>query len=433
MKATEARPTKRQPKSDDELRTFSILPLKRFDHKGGKVRIERGKELGCISRGEDNAWHATADALREYRAPDKGNNLSAGFLQFEDKRDRSKLTGVGPILSTLLGSQDAVTNQCSDVDFVTWRGNLTKILVTPYCRHDSWEIGVRRVNGRIFLDVRETEQEVANEATKTPEQRKMCYWGYKFETYATGSACAEDSDLPAPPDLRTAFCTIAKATVGQHRLILCGEVDCHEPHRLPRGWEKQHSKSQAKPYWFHPPSGASQWVAPRCYVELKTARVNDTERNARSFARYKLLKSWAQSVLIGVDKVIYGFRDDAGILLGTETFAVEEMPQEAQQRSAAMFQQPWDDTVCLNFLNAVLDWLREEVQDDEPRALCYGGQDKSDELVLVRAKLPASQELDDELVQRFGTKVSTPLSQKGAVQAAVDNVPSPLPAKGVQA
>ena len=72
--------------------------------------------------------------------------------------------------------------------------------------------------------------------------------------------------------------------------------------------------------------------------------------------------------------MLYGFRDDEWTLLGTESFAVTEMPQQARQRSAAMFQQPWEDNVCLNFLHAVLDWLREEVQDDEPRALCYGGR-----------------------------------------------------------
>ena len=63
-----------------------------------------------------------------------------------------------------------------------------------------------------------------------------------------------------------------------------------------------------------------------------------------------------------------------------------------------MFQQPWEDNVCLNFLHAVLDWLREEVQDDEPRALCYGGQDKSDELLLVRAPALPSQEVSRALL-----------------------------------
>ena len=62
--------------------------------------------------------------------------------------------------------------------------------------------------------------EVANEAAKTPEQHRMCYWGYKFETYAT----VGDEAPEQPPELRTAYCTIAKAGLGRHTLILCGEV-----------------------------------------------------------------------------------------------------------------------------------------------------------------------------------------------------------------
>ena len=145
----------REESTEVELKTFAILPIKgRFDQGGTNIR--RGIEMASISRNIDNEWLSSSAALREFQPPKIGSDLNAGFDVFEDKRDKSKAEGVDPILRAL----DA--EQCSDCDFVTWRGNLTKILTTPYCRNDSWEIGVQRRHGRIFLDVRETADEVCS-------------------------------------------------------------------------------------------------------------------------------------------------------------------------------------------------------------------------------------------------------------------------------
>lgn len=50
----------------------------------------------------------------------------------------------------------------------------------------------------------------------------------------------------------------------------------------------------------------------RKYIELKTSRVVDSERTQNSFTKYKVMKFWAQSFLLGVEKVVVGFRDDNG-------------------------------------------------------------------------------------------------------------------------
>lgn len=142
-----------------------------------------------------------------------------------------------------------------------------------------------------------------------------------------------------------------------------------------------------------------------------------------------MLKSWAQSCLIGVERVVYGFRNQAGILQHTETFMVDEMPQLAREKSESLFQQPWNDSVCLNFLSAVLDWLSEEIQDGEPRALCYGGQDKSDELLLVRAPAVASQAVDNKLIEAFMCQKTADKSTETQRQKPTNQNPGPVHAR----
>lgn len=42
--------------------------------------------------------------------------------------------------------------------------------------------------------------------------------------------------------------------------------------------------------------------------------------------RFKLIKWWAQSFLVGIPQIICGFRDDEGIVHRLEKFNVQEIP-----------------------------------------------------------------------------------------------------------
>jgi RAT1-interacting protein len=50
-------------------------------------------------------------------------------------------------------------------------------------------------------------------------------------------------------------------------------------------------------------------------MELKTNKIINTEKEQFGFERYKLLKFWAQSFIIGIPEVVVGFRDHAGICM----------------------------------------------------------------------------------------------------------------------
>jgi RAT1-interacting protein len=78
-------------------------------------------------------------------------------------------------------------------------------------------------------------------------------------------------------------------------------------------------------------------------VELKTSAAFNPHQ-ARGFER-KLLKFWAQSFLLGVPKIIVGFRDDNGVLLQLQEFQTHAIPGAVKRGQGT-----WDGNICINFL-----------------------------------------------------------------------------------
>lgn len=128
------------------------------------------------------------------------------------------------------------------------------------------------------------------------------------------------------------------------------------------------------------------------YVELKTSRLFDSERQAASFERHKLLKFWLQvpppgchplatafvhrrslplrpsapttaplsarqSFLAGVPRIVVGLRDDAGVVRELRPLETMKIPRMVRGK-----QDMWDPSACLNFGKAVLEWLQQQVR-----------------------------------------------------------------------
>jgi RAT1-interacting protein len=68
-------------------------------------------------------------------------------------------------------------------DFVGWRGTIRKVMSSLFNNESDWRIGVIRYRGAYFLHVFHTETELSIEFGQTPVEKRMCYWGHKFEDY----------------------------------------------------------------------------------------------------------------------------------------------------------------------------------------------------------------------------------------------------------
>lgn len=75
-----------------------------------------------------------------------------------------------------------------DVDFVTWRGHLTKVLTTPYETREGWLLAVTRFRGTLYISEVETEVARRQRENRSEKQEEMTYWGYKFEQYTCAGA-----------------------------------------------------------------------------------------------------------------------------------------------------------------------------------------------------------------------------------------------------
>jgi RAT1-interacting protein len=85
-------------------------------------------------------------------------------------------------------------------------------------------------------------------------------------------------------------------------------------------------------------------------VELKTSAEMYAHNDRFVFDR-KLMKYWIQSFLLGVPKIIVGFRSRDGILERLEEFRTMTIPYDVQRRGMAK----WDGNVCIKFTSLFLD------------------------------------------------------------------------------
>lgn len=86
------------------------------------------------------------------------------------------------------------------------------------------------------------------------------------------------------------------------------------------------------------------------WVELKTSAEIRGDRDMVNFER-KLMKFWIQSFLLGVPKIIVGFRTPDGILKRLENISTASIPSTVQRKGNAT----WDGNMCINFAAGLLD------------------------------------------------------------------------------
>ena len=124
------------------------------------------------------------------------------------------------------------------------------------------------------------------------------------------------------------YCSIVKTGIGKAKMILGGEVDG---------------------VWDCKPERKDQ---PINWVELKTSAEITSEREYVKYER-KLLKFWIQSFLLGVPKIVVGFRSKGGVLERVETLETQGLPGIVKRG-----RETWDGNLCINFAAGVLEWLK---------------------------------------------------------------------------
>lgn len=272
--------------------------------------LKNPKELCCYSRDIDGQYWNDERSLSYYYLPDSevdaNMDLNAGFKhfrKFDPKRSRE--------FDGFLGALEDYERQHGKVKahLVTWRGVLTKLLTLQYNLHEPLELYGVWFDGSVFLQLGGP---VQDEQELDETHKRLMYSGYKFEALATlpqplsqvSRLAIEKNSKKTVNDIEQ-YCSVVKTGVGKKRVVLAGEVDC---------------------CWDYKPETGSKADNPlRHYVELKTSKVISEPKQAINFEK-KLFRTWAQTFLIGINKIVYAFRDDNLIVKSVEEYRTDEIP-----------------------------------------------------------------------------------------------------------
>jgi len=102
------------------------------------------------------------------------------------------------------------------------------------------------------------------------------------------------------------------------------------------------------------------------WVELKTSAEIVNDRDMLKYER-KLLKFWIQSFLLGVPKIIMGFRSRDGILQRLEELETKSIPGMVTRQGKGS----WDGNVCINFTASFLDCEYSQRRSTQGRLSLY--------------------------------------------------------------
>ncbi|VDP01425.1 unnamed protein product [Soboliphyme baturini] len=248
-------------------------------------------------------------------------DLNKGYEQFVN---RGASYSIEPLLKWVRSVREEKKSSGEPgSDFLCWRGLLSRIAGSPYERSDGWMFAVVRVCDVYLLCEFATAEKLLEEQSMSERERRMCYWGYSFETQVTGTNDGSASDRSSQPvQTGEQYCSVIITRLDTNRLLYGCEVDCIDRDS-------------------------------REYVELKVC--------LRTTFLHRFRKWWLQCFLGGIRTLVCGYRSDQGIIQTIKTIPVDDLPRLAREF--------WSATVLFNFLSRVLQFVRETVIENDATAV----------------------------------------------------------------
>lgn len=226
-------------------------------------------------------------------------------------------------------------------DVVCFRGVLSMLMLTPYEKQEGWMLCATKFRGTLYLCQFDTDEKREKTNNLTEKDKKFLFWGRKFEKYMCSDHPRSRPDPSAPVNENEELCVIFTSKLNERRLLFGAEIDgvLNCDHEI-RGCED---------------------LAQSRLVELKTNRQIDNPSQYNSFQRYKLLKWWVQSHLVGIKYILCGFRNDKGVVQKLRQFNVSKIPDKAKK--------VWDPDVCMTFCDTFLEFANNVVQEELPHTV----------------------------------------------------------------
>ncbi|KAA1115299.1 decapping endonuclease targeting mRNA [Puccinia graminis f. sp. tritici] len=357
-----ARPFKQNYQTPTPITSFS------YDQHG-KIHCGAHDQFISLRPFLDNVDHTGFDlntgideAVYAEDAVDRG--IDGLLLSLADFLDRSqpadRLTKSREILST---------------ELITWRSALAKLALTAYENRQIdqnasgvWTKRVMLIDGTIYLeDEPEQIEDLVEDLDELPagyveedgiirrsdEWAAHTYHGYSYESLMTNTEFQ-------PVNTHSQWISVVSSTLNGIPIILGGEVDCvtlesfqkiHTPNH-----HHHHHHQESVDHNHHP---LPKFVEPDQTIELKTSIVPSTTQGLCNLHRYKMIKYWLQSFLMGTPKVHVGFRTREGILHSSKTYQTNEIPGLVKREAQPYCR--WSSDVCLETGTKIIRFLKNKL------------------------------------------------------------------------
>ena len=242
-----------------------------------------------------------------------------------------KNTGLVELFKWIINHRDKFALQaedkkstCLNTDFVAYRGTLTQMMVCPYERFDDLLIHAQKFNGTIYLNMVRSPEKQAKDDNRDEFLNQLSYGGLHFEEFITKPLHPPREDS-FKSDGHDELCCMVRTRLKSHSLVYGAEMDCVD-----------------KP-------GNVEELSLSNFIEIKTTRMINSDRDYDNWSR-KLVKWWAQSYMIGLSKLVCGYRDDNLVVRKLEKMNIHDFP--------SMGSRFWSHAVCLNWLNEFLTFMK---------------------------------------------------------------------------
>ncbi|KXJ78375.1 hypothetical protein RP20_CCG004461 [Aedes albopictus] len=331
--------------------------------------ISQPKAVGCFSVGPQREFIPFGENLKYLSLPkarhnDDGRhssrslrlNLNEGFEIRVPKPDSAKEERIDHLLRFIVANLDRLRSgevggprsKLLNCDFVCFRGLLRMVMCTPYERHTNWIILATRYRGTIYLCAKDTPEKLHEEAHQTEQQKRFCYYGFKFEQHVlTDHPNNRNPDTTAPVQEAEEFCAMFSTTLENKRILYGAEMDG--------------ILAATEPLDKH--NLSPELLNRQEFVEVKVKRHETNQRQADNFYRFKTRNWWCQSFLVNVGKLFVGLRDDRGIVDEIREMSLKELDRDSRQY--------WSASVCVSFGSQFLNQVAEVMQGVDCKHTVY--------------------------------------------------------------
>ena len=182
-------------------------------------------------------------------------------------------------------------------------------------------------NNTIYIRQAETELQKSRNDNMSLIEKKFSHGGNRFEGYICTFIEPEINDSSI---LGHQFCCVFKSRLNAHSLIISAEIDCVK--------NRNETKQSLENMNFYEVKTCSHY----CSFE--------------KVARTKMIKWWAQCSLVGVEKIVCGYRNKHLIVDNIHEYSLGYILNKGKRY--------WSSDVCFNFLDKFLTFLKDCLSEE---------------------------------------------------------------------